>query len=445
MSTGHGLRIGIATPGYRWYTASQALSIVGTMMSYTALYWLSLHVAHGNAVLLSAVVACQFLPLLLFSRRAGTIMSRHRAARVLIVTQLAQSVGALALGIPLLVGWTAAWYLLALSFITGSVQAVDVPARQTFMLDLVGEAELRRGSSIYASVTGLSKIAGPGLAGVIIAVSGEAAVFLLDGASFLVVVGVLIWLRESIGGPLGPVDSNHGYARRFHWVLDLPRRIQIAAGMALLIGGFGIQFEVTNPLMATRTFHLSSLGFGLLGTCMAVGGIGGSYYSSRRPDPSHSEFLLWAAIFGLVEALGALMPTAWTYDIAMILVGAAIQLFAVSSTVYVQKNAPASQRGHALSAYNAAFMGFVPAGSFAVAGIAAITGPRWALIGPGLIIAVCAVAVQVSNVAKPGMVTSAGTRQDQAALTIRPDDPSVSADADSGSIRLSETQLRRRA
>lgn len=106
-----------------------------------------------------------------------------------------------------------------LSFAVGCVQAVDVPGRQMFMVDLVGDAELRRGTSLYAAVTGLAKIAGPAVAGII-----------------------------------------------FRLLLDLPRGIEVAAGMALLIGGFGIQFEVTNPLMATRVFHLGSLGFGLLGT-----------------------------------------------------------------------------------------------------------------------------------------------------------------------------------
>lgn len=282
----------------------------------------------------------------------------------------------------------------------------------------------------------------PALAGIIIAISGEAAVFLLDGVSFLVVVGVLIWLRESIGGTLTPGGSGHGDARRFRWILDLPRGIQIAAGMALLIGGFGIQFEVTNPLMATRVFHLGSLGFGLLGTCMAVGGIAGSYYSSRRPDPSQSEFLLWAIVFGSAETLAAVMPTAWTYGIAMVLVGAAIQLFAVSATVYVQKNAPESQRGHALSAYNAGFMGFVPAGSFVVAGIAAIIGPRWAIIGPGLIIVACAAAALVSRIASPGMLTVAGTSHDQDEAVIQADD--LPSDGDDDSDSHNRAQLRRR-
>ena len=83
------------------------------------------------------------------------------------------------------------------------------------------------------------------------------------------------------------------------------------------------------------------------------------------------------------------MPLAWAYGILMVIVGAAVQLFAVSATVYVQKTAPEAQRGHALSAYNAGFMGFVPVGSFVVAGLAAAAGTRWALIGPGAAIVVC--------------------------------------------------------
>jgi len=124
-------------------------------------YWLTLHIARGNAVVLSVLVAAQFLPMLPFGRRAGTIVVRHRPVRVVIVTQSAQAAGSLALGLPLLAGWMPVWYLWVLSFVVGSVQAVDVPARQMFLRDLVGDAELRRGSSLYAAVTGMAKIAGP--------------------------------------------------------------------------------------------------------------------------------------------------------------------------------------------------------------------------------------------------------------------------------------------
>jgi MFS family permease len=389
MPAGLDRRRGVATGGFRWYTGSQAVSIAGTMMTFTALYWLTLHLARGNAVVLSILVAAQFLPMLLFSRRAGAIVSRHQPARVIIATQSALAAGSLALGIPLLAGWMPLWYLWVLSFVVGCVQAVDVPGRQMFMRDLVGDAELRRGSSVYAAATGMAKIAGPGLAGIIIAASGEAAVFLTDAASFTFVIGVLAWLARGVHHGEASEQATGWAARRFRWLLELPRGIQAAAGMALLVGGFGIQFEVTNPLMATRVFHLGSLGFGLLGTFTAVGGIAGNFYSARREDPGYREFLTWAVLFGGAEVTAAVMPAAWAYDVLMVVIGAAIQLFAVSATVYVQQNAPEAQRGYALSAYNAGFMGFVPAGSFAVAGLAALAGTRWALIAPGTVILTC--------------------------------------------------------
>jgi MFS family permease len=391
---GPGSRSTVATARYRWYAGSQAVSIIGTMMTYTALYWLTLRVTHRNAVMLATLVAAQFLPMLLFSRRAGTLVARHPAVRLLMVTQAALAAGSLALGLPLLAGWMAIWYLWAVSFAVGCVQAVDVPGRQMFMLDLVGEAELRRGSSLYATITGLAKIAGPGLAGIIIAAAGEAAVFIIDAGSFLAVIGVLFWLSRGLRPEASPAWSGMGAARRFRWVLDLPRGIQVAAGMALIVGGFGIQFEVTNPLMATRVFHLGSVGFGLLGTLMAGGGIAGNVYSSRRRDPDFGEFLIWAIVFGAAEVVAAVMPAAWAYGVLLVVVGAAIQLFAVSATVYVQKAASEAQRGHALSAYNAGFMGFVPAGSFVVAGLA-VAGTRWALIAPGAAIVTCGAAALV--------------------------------------------------
>ena len=195
---------------------------------------------------------------------------------------------------------------------------------------------------------------------------------------------------------------------------NLPHGVQAAAVMALLVGGFGLQFAVTNPLMATRVFHLGAFGFGLFGTCMAVGGIAGNYYSSRRQDPGSREFGAWALLFGAAECLAAVMPAAWAYDAAMVVIGAATQLFAVSATVYIQQATPTAQRGLALSAYNAGFIGFVSAGAFLVAAIASLAGTRWALIGPGLAILACAAALTVratpKSAAKDASRGSAGNR-----------------------------------
>jgi len=376
----------VASAGYRWYLGAQVVSLAGTMMGYTALFWLVLHIPHGGAPALAAVDAAQTLPTLLLSRRAGIIVARHRAARIAVVTQALQAAAALAIGIPLLAGWMTIWYLVPLSFAIGCVQCVDLPARQTFMLDLTGQAELRRGSSLYAMVTGLARIAGPGVAGIVSAVTGETAVFFVDAASFLGVIAVFAWLAGTTGqqDPEASAEAPAPKPGRLRWLAGLPGGVRAAAAMALLVGGFGYQFAVTNPLMASRVFHLGAAGFGLFGTCMAVGGIAGTYYSSRRGDPGPREFFGWALLFGAAECLAAAAPAAWAYDAAMVVTGAALQLFAVSATVYIQQATPAAQRGLALSAYNAGFIGFVPAGAFAVAGIASVAGVRWALIAPGL-------------------------------------------------------------
>ena len=399
---------GVSGTGYRWYVTAQVVSLLGTMMGYTALFWLVLHLQPGGAPALAAVDAALCLPMLLFSRRAGIIVARYRAARVLMVTQALLAAESLAIGVPLLAGRMSIWYLVPLAFAAGCVQCVDLPARQTFMLDLVGPGDLRRGTSLFATVTGLAKIAGPAVAGIIIAVTGETVVFFIDAASFLGVIAVMAYLSSRTGSALSSRTGSAPHhaaepatrmpaARRFRWLLDLPRGVRAAIGMALLVGGFGLQFAVTNPLMAGRVFRLGSVGFGLFGTFMAVGGIAGSYYSSRRRDPGHREFLAWSLVFGGTEALAAVAPAAWAYGVAMVVLGAASQLFAVSATVYVQQATPACQRGPALSAYNAGFIGFVPAGAFVVAAIASAAGTRWALAGPGLAIAACAAAMLLNR------------------------------------------------
>jgi hypothetical protein len=382
MATG-----GVASAGYRWYVAVQVVSVIGTMMGYTALFWLALRTGHSGAAGLAAVVAAESLPMLVLSRRAGAIVTRHRAAGVVTVTQALLAAGSLAIGIPLAAGWMTVWYLVLVTAATGCVQTVDLTARQTLMLDLVGRDELRRGTSLYATATSVAKVAGPGIAGVIIVATGETAVFFADAASFLGVIAVVAVLARRAGGPAAEAMGQPAPARRLRWVADLPPGIRAAVAIALLLGGFGLQFAVTGPLMATRVLGLGAAGYGLFGTLTAVGAAGGAWVSSRRADPGRSEFLAWAAVFGAAECLAAVAPAAWAYDLLMVVIGGTTQLFAVSATVYIQQAAPAVQRGHALSAYNAAFIGFVPAGAVAVAGLAAAVGVRWALAGPGLAIA----------------------------------------------------------
>jgi transmembrane secretion effector len=154
---------------FRWYVGAQVVSLAGTTMGYTAL----------------------------FSRRAGAFVSRHQPRRILIGTQALQAVAVASIALIMVATRMTLGYLLPICFLIGSVQTVDVTARQMFMLDLVGDDDLRRGTSRYAAVTGLAKIAGPGLAGLIITTAGETAVFFIDAISFLAVIAVLARLANS--------------------------------------------------------------------------------------------------------------------------------------------------------------------------------------------------------------------------------------------------------
>jgi MFS family permease len=384
----------VRTPEFRWLVSAQAVSMIGNAMTSTALFWLAIHLSDGHALGLAAVSVSQFLPMLVLSRRAGLVAVRHPAASVLVVTTAAEAAGAVSIGASLTAGWMTLWLLCLLSCGIGCAQTLGQPAGQIFLMDLVGADQLRRAASIISMITGISKIAGPALAGFLIAATGTGPVFLADGASFCGVVGVMIWLARVVQTPPDRAAGGAASVRRFRWVLDLPRGIQLTAVMALLIGGFGYQFEITNPLMATRVFHLGAAEFGILGTLMAAGGIAGSYYSAHRPSQPHgSEFALWSLVFGIAACAAALMPVPWAYAATMVVVGATITLFAITATVYIRQQAPPAQLGAALSAYNTAYIGFVPAGAFCVAGIAALAGTRWAILAPAIAVVVAAVAM----------------------------------------------------
>ena len=137
--------------------------------------------------------------------------------------------------------------------------------------------------------------------------------FFVDATSFAGVIAVLAWLSRRVGSAAAP-DREAGGGPALPLAARPALGVQAAAAMALLVGGFGLQFAVTNPLMASRVFHLGSVGFGLFGTFIAVGGIAGNFYSVRRRDPGPLEFLAWALVFGVAECLAAVMPAVWAYD-----------------------------------------------------------------------------------------------------------------------------------
>jgi hypothetical protein len=267
---------------------------------------------------------------------------------------------------------------------------------------------------------GLGRIAGPAVAGLVLAVSGETAVFFIDALSFGGVVAVLAVLARTGAGAREGAGSARSVitARKrrvgvrvgmWGWVGELPVGVRWAALMAVLVGGLGWQFAVLNPLMAKDVLHVGAGGFGLFGACAAGGGVLGSLYSSRRKNPGSYEFMAWSLVFGLTECVAAVMPVAWAYDLTLVATGGALQLFSVSATVFVQRSTTEAERGYALSAYNSAYIGFVPAGAFAVIAIAGVTSARWALILPGLAIAVTGAALiarQRQLIAQPGQLVS---------------------------------------
>ncbi len=373
---------GISKPMFRVYVLVQSVSSIGTAMDYTAVYWLMVSREQGKATDLTILVISQFLPILMFSRTAGTLCRRYSRARVLSVTQLAQASGALAIAVRLTLGNITPEFIWIVAFLIGSAQAIDVTARQAFFTDILPGDSLRKGMSIYSASTSLSKIGGPAIAGSIISTFGAAPVFYVNAASF---VGVIVTLRF-LGRKLPERADHSEQTAQTRWLNGLSRPTALAIFGAFLIGTFGYQFEITNPLMATDVFRLGAVGYGLFGTFLAGGAILGNLYSSRRKNATSQEFIKWTILFGAAEIAASAMPGPVGYDSCLIIVGAALSLFSSSALVFIQQTTPQRKRADAISAYNAAYMGFVPVGALVVGATASIAGSRWSIAGPGVII-----------------------------------------------------------
>ena len=189
---------------YRRYFAGQSISLIGTWMQMTAQAWLVLTLSHSAAVL-GVVIALQTLPVMLFGPYAGVIADRSNKRVLMIFLQGAMGVQALALGLLTLSGSARVWEVGVLAAVLGVNQAFENPARQSFMMELVGAEHLRNAVSLNSVLFNLARSVGPAIAGILIATSGESVCFLANAASFIPVVWTLVQLDVS---KLDPVERS---------------------------------------------------------------------------------------------------------------------------------------------------------------------------------------------------------------------------------------------
>jgi MFS family permease len=351
----------LAIPNYRRYLRGQSVSLMGTWMQMTAQAWLVLTLS-DSASALGVIVALQTLPVLVLGPYGGVIADRVNKLRLMISLQTAMGVQALILGLLTVTGEVRLWQVGVLAALLGLNNAFENPARQSFMLEMVGRDSLRTAVSLNSTMVNLARVVGPAIGGVLIATTGVGICFLINAASFIVVIWTLLRLDRSAITPSTPLVRGKGQLREgLRYVARTPE-LGIPLLMMALAGVFAFEFQVTLPVLAKQALDQGSEGFGLMTAAMGVGAVGGGLLVAARGKTGLRPLTIAAAAFGVVLLLAAMAPTLPLALGALVLVGWGSVTFMAIGNTTLQLAAAPEMRGRVMSLWFVAFQGSTPIG-----------------------------------------------------------------------------------
>jgi len=365
---------------YRVWAAGALVSNVGTWMQRTAQDWIVLtELTHRNATAVGVVMALQFGPHVLMLPLTGFAADHLDRRKLLMATQAAMGALALGLGLLTVTGVVRLWHVYLFAFLLGCVTAFDSPARQTFVSELVGEADLSNAVALNSTSFNAARMIGPAIAGLLIAAVGCGWVFLINAASFVAVLCSLCLLRVGELHRKGrAVRTRGGFADGFRYIRKRPD-LKAVILMIFLIGTFGVNFPIFISTMAVNVFHVGADRFGLLTSIMAGGSVVGALLAARRERPTIGLLAAGAAVFGVGFSLAAFMPTYWLFGMTLAVIGVSAQTFTTSTISLVQLSTDPVMRGRVVAILLAVALGGTPIGAPIVGWAADTFGPRWAL------------------------------------------------------------------
>ncbi len=380
---------------YRLFFAGHLISLIGTWMQQVGQAWLVLEIT-GDPFMLGVTAAMQFLPVMILGLFGGLIADALPKRPTLIATQVIQMALALILFGLTATGVVEVWQILVLAALLGFTNAVDMPTRQSFVVEMVGRQDLPNAVALNSAIFNGARVVGPAIAGLAIAAVGISVAFLLNGISFIaVIVGYGLMRDEELGSPpvlnrphtVREVGQSLAEGLRYVRQADLVLLATIVVGLA---GLFAMNFNVVIPALAQDVLHTDAAGYGFL---MAASGIGAliaalSIAFSGRARPA---LIAGGALLLGVAEIGA--AAVQSFPLAMVAMGfmgfGAIAMAATANTV-IQLAAPDELRGRVMSVYTTVFAGSAPIGGLLMGWIAsrfgvdvslAVGGTACALLG----------------------------------------------------------------
>ncbi|WP_022867472.1 MFS transporter [Schaalia vaccimaxillae] len=367
-----------------WFIGS-IIASTGTWMQRVAQDWLVLTVLTENSgTQVGIVTALQFLPLLILSPWAGVLADRLNRRYLLQACQLTTGLLGLILGILVLTDMTQLWHVYVLALLGGVASALDSPARQAFVSELVPANSLPNAVGLNSTAFNTARLIGPAASGLLIEWVGIGWVFIVNAVLFLAPVTALALMRVDELVPRRIVRRAKGQIREgLVYIRNRPDILVLLVTVAV-VSALGMNFQLTSALMATEVYGKEAGEYGILSSFMAIGALTGSLIAARRTRPRMRLIILAAAAYGLFEIVLGLAPSYRSFAILSIPVGLAMLTFITAANALIQVTTDETMRGRVMAIYSMIFLGSTPIGSPLIGWVGEQWGARWSILVGGI-------------------------------------------------------------
>jgi MFS family permease len=356
---------------YRLFFAGQTTSLIGTWMTRLATSWLVYRLT-GSAVLLGTVSFCGQVPMFFLAPIAGVWVDRWDRRRTLVLTQILSALQSLALAGLTLAGVIRIWHIVALALAQGVINAIDMPARQSFVIQMVERREdLPNAIALNSSMVNASRLIGPALAGVVIGAIGEGWCFLLDGVSYIAVIASLLAMTIRPMAARGPARrAFEELAEGWRYVRE-SRPIRSLLLLLSLVSLVGMPYSVLMPIFASRILHGGAHTLGFLMGASGVGALGAALLlAGRKTVRGLGKRIAFAtAVFGAAVIGFGLSKSLWLSLIVLPFAGYGMMQQMAGSNTILQTIVEDDKRGRVMAYYAMAFQGVAPFGALLAGGV----------------------------------------------------------------------------
>ena len=371
---------------FRILYPANALSNIGSWTQRVAQDWLVLELTDNDPATLGLVTALQFLPAMLLSLYGGLLADRFSKRKLLLLTNLGAGLASVFLGLLVVTDSVELWHVYALALLLGVFTAIDSPIRVSFTSELVGKDDLANAVSLNSANFNAGRLIGPALSGFLIYQYGTGPSFIINTATYVVMVVALLVIRDEDLHITTKPNRDNKLKEALDYVRGRPDLLLVMLTV-FFTTTFGLNFQIFIALMATHEFGMSSREFGILGSVLAVGSLSGALIAARLEQHRNTRNVMFgASLFGALLMLSGYIPTYWLYGALLPLLGATVLLTLISANTYVQSNTDSAVRGRVMGIYLLIFMGGTPIGAPLIGYTASLIGIRATIVICGALV-----------------------------------------------------------